>query len=298
MSWNIKKKLGKMQIFFLIKRIQKMQRIQRIQRIQRNIKKLFTPYPQKKINNCGIPLNIFQTWHTKQLPQSMIDSVENIKMNNPNFNYQLFDDEDCRNFIQTHFDNSVLNAFDCLKPGAYKADLWRYCVLYISGGIYIDIKYQLINNFKFDNLLDNEYFVLDLDKKNIYNALMIVKPNNEKLKFCINTIVKNVKYKYYGKSSLDVTGPGLLSKFFTIEEKKKLEMNHELFFGSFDNKIIKLNGYVILKIHCGYRNDQENNAITGHCISFASDFNDREISDISVALFSVLPPPFPAINCK
>jgi mannosyltransferase OCH1-like enzyme len=97
----------------------------------------------------------------------MIDSVENIKMNNKNFNYKLFDDEDCRNFIKNNFDGSVLYAFDSLKPGAYKADLWRYCVLYILGGIYIDIKYQVINNFKFENCLDKEYFVLDLDKKNV-----------------------------------------------------------------------------------------------------------------------------------
>ena len=73
-----------------------------------------------------------------------------------------------------------------------------------------------------------------------------------------------MKYKYYGKSSLDVTGPGLLSKFFTIEEKKKLEMKHELFFGSFNSKIIKFNEYIILKSHHEYRNDQQKNAITEH----------------------------------
>ena len=264
MSWITKKKIGKIHFFYLMKRIQRIQRIQNMQNMQKNIKKIFAKYPQKEIINCGIPLNIFQTWHTKNLPPSMIDSVENIKMNNKNFEYKLFDDEDCRDFIKNHFDINVLNAFDTLKPGAYKADLWRYCVLYILGGIYIDIKYQVINNFKFENFLDKEYFVLDLDKKNVYNALMIVKPNNEKLKNCIYTIVKNVKYRYYGKSSLDVTGPGLLSKFFTPEEKKNLEMNHELFLGSFDNKIIKFNGYAILKSHNGYRNDQAKNAKTEH----------------------------------
>jgi len=151
MSWITRKKIGKIHLFYLMRkiRIQRIQRIQRMQKMQKNIKKMFSSYPQKEITNCGIPLNIFQTWHTKNLPPSMIDSVENIKMNNKNFNYKLFDDEDCRNFIKNNFDGSVLYAFDSLKPGAYKADLWRYCVLYILGGIYIDIKYQVINNFKF-----------------------------------------------------------------------------------------------------------------------------------------------------
>ena len=33
----------------------------------------------------------------------------------------------CRDFIQKHFNMETLWAFDKLKPGAYKADLWRYC---------------------------------------------------------------------------------------------------------------------------------------------------------------------------
>ena len=30
----------------------------------------------------------------------------------------------------------TLWCFDRLIPGAFKADLWRYCVMYITGGIF------------------------------------------------------------------------------------------------------------------------------------------------------------------
>ncbi len=33
---------------------------------------------------------------------------------------------------------AALEAYDCLKPKAFKADLWRYCVMYARGGFYID----------------------------------------------------------------------------------------------------------------------------------------------------------------
>ena len=67
-----------------------------------------------------------------------------------------------REFISKYFNKDVLEAYDTLLPGAYKADLWRYCILYKMGGIYMDIKYTLSNNtYKLINLTDKEYYVRD-----------------------------------------------------------------------------------------------------------------------------------------
>ena len=111
--------------------------------------------------NSVIPLNIYLTWSTKKLPEKMQENVDKMKKVNPEFNVQLFDDNDCRKFIQNNFPEDILTAFDTLKPGAYKADLWRLCILYINGGIYIDIKLNCINNFKFIALTEREHLVLD-----------------------------------------------------------------------------------------------------------------------------------------
>jgi mannosyltransferase OCH1-like enzyme len=51
----------------------------------------------------------------------------------PEFNFFIYGIVKCRKFIADHFRPSVLNAFDKLEPIAYKSDLWRYCVLYITG---------------------------------------------------------------------------------------------------------------------------------------------------------------------
>jgi mannosyltransferase OCH1-like enzyme len=127
-----------------------------------------------------IPLNIFQTWHTKkQIPIKMYNAIQSIRLNNPEFKYYLFDDNDSREFIKKNFKSEVLYAYDSLIPGAYKADLWRYCVLYIAGGIYIDIKYKMINKFKLINLINKEHYVLDRNNIGIYNAFMICKPGNK-----------------------------------------------------------------------------------------------------------------------
>ena len=215
--------------------------------------------PIKKMHNKliykpVIPLNIYQTWHTKNLPNSMKSAVNKIINTNPEFNYYLFDDDDCRNFIKLNFDARVLHAFDSLIPGAYKADLWRYCVLYKNGGIYLDIKYEPFNGFKFINLTENEHWVLDMDKIGIYNALMVCKPNNEILLKAINKVVDNVKNRFYGLSTLEPTGPLMLAQFFTQNDKNNFDMYHDIYI-SVVNRFIFFNGYIILKSYKTYLNE-------------------------------------------
>jgi len=226
-------------------------------------KKLKIPYPIKQYYNPIIPLNIYQTWHTKDLPPLMSRVVNYIKTNNPAFNYQLFDDNDCREFIKNNFDNIVLNAFDSLIPGAYKADLWRYCILYKKGGIYLDIKYKPVAKFKFINLTEKEHWVLDADNNGIYNALMVCKPGNNILLEAIKQIVMNVKNRYYGNNSLEPTGPLLLAKFFNREQKNSFDMRH-VWIQSHENRFILLNNYFIFKQYDGYRDEHNKNEKVPH----------------------------------
>ena len=140
-------------------------------------------------NSINIPLNIFQTYHTLDLPPRMRKSVNKLIKNNPEFTHYLYDDDDCRKFIKNNFPSNVVNAFDKLIPGAYKADLWRYCVLYIHGGIYLDIKYCCVNNFKLIELTQKEHFVKDRQLNGIngiYQALMVHKPYSQVLHTCIS----------------------------------------------------------------------------------------------------------------
>jgi mannosyltransferase OCH1-like enzyme len=221
-------------------------------------KKLSIRYPLKSNYQINVPLNIFQTWHTKNLTPSMFQCAASIKRNNPKFNYYLFDDNDCREFIKNNYSSEVLEAFDTLIPGAYKADLWRYCILYIRGGIYLDIKYKTVNYFKFINLMEKEHWVLDVDRDGIYNALIVARPGNEILRRAIDQVVENVKNRFYGNSPLEPTGPKLLSRYFSYQEKHSFDMNHEFYFGDLNNRIINYHGIPVLKSYHGYLKDYNN----------------------------------------
>ena len=104
----------------------------------------------------SIPKYVFQTYSKDKMTTSMNHNIIQLRQKNPEMQYFLFDDDMCRTFINKHFGKRVVLAFDSLIPGAYKADLWRYCVLYIYGGMYIDIKLQTTNDFKLVEHINEE----------------------------------------------------------------------------------------------------------------------------------------------
>lgn len=217
------------------------------------------PAPKNKIYSI-IPLNLFQTWHTLNLPPKMKENVDLLKSQNPEFTHYLYDDDMCREFIKQHFDEDVLYTFNKLKPGAYKADLWRYCVLYVHGGIYLDIKYRCVNDFKLIELTNKEYYVKDRPRiiNGIYQALMVHLPHNSILLKAIHTIVDYCKHNMYTEiTPLCVTGPGLLYHLMKHDDFLSLELEN------IGDIIIKNNKH-ILEYYKEYRIEQTNTQKTSH----------------------------------
>jgi len=255
---------------------------------------LITPRKLKiKPRNVKIPLTIYQTWKTKNLPPKMSECVKRLQEDNPEFEHHLYDDTNCRQFIADNFEADVLEAYDTLVPGAYKSDLWRYCILYKKGGIYLDIKFQCESGFKLSEMVyDDETFVLDrpfeypklsptnyikavnapnfydliypMTNENqwinrqtgLYNAVMATKPNTQIMWNCIREIVKNVKSNYYGFNPLYPTGPGLLSIVYFGDDYKR-KVNQLKYFNSIDGTRIISKDRVILSHYPEYRQEQD-----------------------------------------
>ena len=173
------------------------------------------------------------------------------KIMNPEYVIKYYSMNDCREYLKKHFEDSdFLQAFDCLNAYAFKCDFFRYCVLYNEGGWYSDwkqvcLKKNLLNvlhnNAKINILYFNDYGQ-DTKLKYISNGFMGCIKKNILIKQCINQIINNVKYKYYGNNKLNITGPGLLSQFlsssnslgnFIIKDKKS--------YYNFKNELIILN---------------------------------------------------------
>ena len=150
-----------------------------------------------------IPKVIIITYHTKnKIPKKV---YKNLQQYAPNYQLKIFDDDDIILFLKEYYAPPVLAAFKQLT-GAHKADLFRYCYLYKFGGVYIDIKTELIKSI--DDVLNQGeidlYTVLSMYRGTIYQGVIATKPNNPLFKELIDFMVKTKKpVKHYFEFTFD-----------------------------------------------------------------------------------------------
>jgi len=217
-------------------------------------------------------LTIYESWHSNQVPTKMRQTIYELLDMNPEFDYYLYSDDACRKFIKDNFNEDVVSAFDSLKPGAYKSDLWRYCILYKKGGVYLDIKFKSLVPLAPIIEENPEIFVRDIPinltfdfDSYIYNAFMVSPPNNPIFKACIEDIVHNCSLKLYKTGALDITGPGCLIKFIKVHKEEKY-VDSLLFYNSTrniieflrtQNVIIYYKNIAIIESYNEYRSEQK-----------------------------------------
>ncbi len=230
---------------------------------------------QVKYNNQIIPKKIFQTWKTNKMETQMINTIKIIQGLNPEYEYKLFTDNECLEFIKNNFGQKITNAFNNLVPGAFKADLFRYCVLYIEGGIYIDCK--MIPTIPFRNIIkSNDPCVLvkntfEKNSTSIYNAFICTEPKNKLFLECINEIVSNSENLIYPQDVFMVTGPSLLYKnYYKLNYNARLLTHPNIGLPHTDHNNGIFNEANELIIYKTYKNYYKNNNGGGYVLEYNS----------------------------
>lgn len=160
---------------------------------------------------------------------------------NPEYELLLMLDRHCRIFIKRHFLPDVLKAYDLLVPKAFKADLFRYCFLYIKGGCYFDNK--MINRSPLRNaiLADDDFLVCSdslpygiaaknlKETKRYYNAVICSAPRDHRMLKTIRFVVEMVNGQSYGMSDLGISGPVAFYQATKAQSRESnVRFSHEL----------------------------------------------------------------------
>lgn len=244
-----------------------------------------------KNTNQKIPFIIFKTGSFTTLPleiQSVIDKC----CKKLQSRYYYFDDQMCHLFIKNNYDSKVLMAYDTLIPTAYKADLWRFCVLYKYGGIYSDLSQEILTSYNVNIHNCDMIFTKDFNhcksSDNIQISFMATIPKNNFFKYVIDNLTKDILNRRKGVCSLDVTGPvyigGLYKRFFNLKniiyglqkqyglDNKSYKIN--IFSYQYNNKYIKLlNGqkFIRTKIKNHYKLLYGNNKLPHYSLAWKKD---------------------------
>jgi hypothetical protein len=140
------------------------------------------------------PKILFQTYHSiSKIPKYIYDNKKEFASN---YQHKIYDDVSGLEFIEKYFTQPVVDKFKSLK-GAHKADLLRYCLLYIYGGVYLDIKSILTKDLdsflNFDNLDSHRLYTVKsvhLLFPSVYQGFIATTKNNPLFITLINLILQ------------------------------------------------------------------------------------------------------------
>lgn len=135
-------------------------------------------------------------WQTSSLtPETIPDLLKDFARG---YDRNVLNDDACRHFLKAHFPEIVLTTFDGFQRGAHKADLWRYCVLYVHGGVYMDIKTVPLRPLSKIFVSDNCWYTCLCHAKTcIYQGLIATPAKNDIFLRLIEHCVANPVPSHY-----------------------------------------------------------------------------------------------------
>ncbi len=201
-----------------------------------------------------IPLKIHQTYFKNQMEVQYYETCMINRYMNSDYDYYFYNDNDVNQYIKTHYPE-YYTLYQSILPGAYKADLFRYLVLYREGGVYIDCKSSTIVPLRtFIPRKVGFVSFLDRPQGSIQISFIASAPGHPILKKCIEIAFNNIRNKSYGTYPLDITGPQVCGRAFNqLLGKNDMDPISLGYYESIDALIIgsmkSIKGYELLVDH-------------------------------------------------
>lgn len=139
----------------------------------------------------------------------------------PGFKYSFYDDQDIDAFIRRHFDHRVYRSYKRILNGALKADFFRYCVLYVHGGVYVDVDLACLTSL--ENVVDfytdtlvtaADYQEKDFQPRNrdyrrdcVYQAFLCCQPFHPLMRYMINYMCFVMDHNLHPRDIFRIGGP-------------------------------------------------------------------------------------------
>lgn len=181
-----------------------------------------------------IPFKIHQTVRSRDIDSAFFKGVVGPNMEkNTDFQFEFYDNNRVAMLIKCHFPDSVFQAFCKINPryGASIGDFARYCILYLYGGVYLDIKSHIKKPLRqllldADNLTDDNVLLVSHWKDvsphkkrypplgEIQNWVLVSTPRHPVLQEIIEEMTKRIHNDRRGIGKevvLELTGPLLMT---------------------------------------------------------------------------------------
>ena len=177
-------------------------------------------------------MKIFQTWKSRD-PSTFTHIYKHCygtwQIVHPECEHLFLDDNDIEEYCKKYFPE-YYEDFINLPSGILRADIIRYMVLYVEGGLYVDIDFMALKNHSdiitIANCSDKNIVFGKLSNGIIPNAwMMSLKKNEIFWLFVLKTSFSRCKNKNYRIE--EMTGPDMLTDCITYYTKNKDKLNYD-----------------------------------------------------------------------
>lgn len=184
-----------------------------------------------------IPRIIWQTYENdyEDLSTYMQEWSNSWKMRNTNWEYRYMNAQEREDFVLKYFGSEWHILYKSCPINVMRADIWRYMILYIYGGFYVDI--DTVCKVPIDSWLNYKHsFIVSDDLDNVFNNAAILSSKNNPIILSILEEVKNnlLLEKYEDKFFVyHTTGCAAMTKGIL----NALEIDHNLYKSSEYDKL-------------------------------------------------------------
>lgn len=183
---------------------------------------------------------IIQYWHDPQPPEVVSEALASFEQHNPGRPHLIFDRDRAETFIGDHFSPLEVEAFRTCALPAMQADYFRYCAVFVLGGVYVDADFrcaadisQLANADGCEGLLFgrpdpvSEPVAAALGPYRVgpYRALnnevfAFNRPGHPLLKLALEVATANIQYRVADgpRGIWLTTGPGIFTSMYLLHE--------------------------------------------------------------------------------
>ena len=173
---------------------------------------------EAETSSVGIPKKIYQSWISKEtMPEGMRENVDKWPKVNPDYEVRFFNDKEQEEWMKTEC-NDYFQPWKACELPAGRADIFRYCLLFTYGGVWVDI--DMIPYIPLKRVLSKDVRATVLhdggmsaeatsERGYLYNAFMASVPRDPIFKRALDIVLEHFMTGVRTRA-IDSTGPGVL----------------------------------------------------------------------------------------
>lgn len=177
------------------------------------------------------PKLIHQVWVSDFVPPEYWECSSSFRLLNPSWQVKIWADSAAKEFF-IEFLEEFRETYSALPPGVYRADFLRIAILYVFGGVYVDIDCECLERIDhlvtdylpdgFDVALPRDHPVHEKafynDEPRWMNDFMIARPGADFLRKILERIAGNVTSFEDFNHPFDHTGPDVIYQILNENE--------------------------------------------------------------------------------